>query len=1136
MGILVAEEASPALLDEDRLARERALDPARSFLVQAPAGSGKTELLIQRYLALLEHVEEPERIVALTFTRKAAGEMRERVLAALADAQAEVPVTAPHRQRTRELAVRALAQDERRGWSLVEHPARLAMLTFDALAVAIARRAPIAAGLGPTPDYLDDAHALYRKAAEAAIAAAAPADPHWRCLLAHLDNDAARTSELIAGLLHRRDQWLRQIGGESAEVIRAGLETTLVAEARAVLQATRAAFSEHHATQIVRLAQVAACALAGHEDEVRRKFGADLAASVASGALPAATADALPHWKALAQWLLVAAGTHFRAQIGSKQGFPPGGKDANGQARNAAKRAMLALCEQLNQTPGLAATLDAARRLPPTTIGEGAWHVVEALLCVLPEAAARLVVEFAEEGAVDFVQGNLAALQALGAAEAPTDLLLWLDARIDHLLLDEFQDSSFGQLALLERLTAGWQGETGRTIFAVGDPMQSIYRFREAEVQLFVEAQRHGVVAGLPVATLTLRQNFRSQANLVAWVNDTFSPVLGEVSDPARGAVAFSRAVATRPAMPAVEATLDLCATDAEEAQRVVERVGESRKAGSSDIAILVRARGHLTRLLPALRAAGLTFAAIDLDTLSQRQAMLDLKALTYALVQPADRASWLAVLRAPWCGLALPDLFAVVESLGTNRDEPILLALRKDRESAFLSIEGAARLERLRATLLPALAARGATSLAARVRGAWLALGGPECLDDPLDVETAERFFEVLAAHEHSGDLPDREPFEQTLQSLHAAPAGAASAPLRVMTMHKAKGLEFDTVILAGLARRGPPASSPLLRWRAREHGLLIGPARAAGGEIDPIHAYLRDLDREEEDAELGRVLYVACTRARSRLHLVASPGVDGQDALKWKPPVASSSLAKLWPALASMAGSPKETLLQIAAAKQGPPLLRRLPLSHVPQPPRDPLPRITAPPTPSPASPPFEWAAEMAREIGVIAHRYLARVAHDGIDHWTDERIAKLDSRVDAELAASGFEAHERQAAITKVQAAIRRAIDDPKGRWLFDPAHVDARSEWALTGLDGDSVEHIMIDRTFVAGDTRWIVDFKTSTHEGGEVFAFLASERQRYSDQLARYARMLRELGESKPIRLALYYPLIEGGFLDWAFEG
>src|SRR5437667_12028361 len=102
--------ASMALEDEDSAARLRALDVTRSFLVQAPAGSGKTELLIQRFLALLARVDMPERIVAMTFTRKAAGEMRERIVAALRDAENATPVDTAHAQRTRELALGALRQ------------------------------------------------------------------------------------------------------------------------------------------------------------------------------------------------------------------------------------------------------------------------------------------------------------------------------------------------------------------------------------------------------------------------------------------------------------------------------------------------------------------------------------------------------------------------------------------------------------------------------------------------------------------------------------------------------------------------------------------------------------------------------------------------------------------------------------------------------------------------------------------------------------------------------------------------------------------------------------------------------------------------------------------------------------------
>ena len=134
----------------DAAARVRALDVRRSFLVQAPAGSGKTGLLIQRVLALLAEVERPEQILAMTFTRKAAAEMRERVLAALQEARAETPVAPDdaHGALTRALALRALAQDARRDWQLLAHPARLKMLTIDAVSAGFARQAPLTTGLG----------------------------------------------------------------------------------------------------------------------------------------------------------------------------------------------------------------------------------------------------------------------------------------------------------------------------------------------------------------------------------------------------------------------------------------------------------------------------------------------------------------------------------------------------------------------------------------------------------------------------------------------------------------------------------------------------------------------------------------------------------------------------------------------------------------------------------------------------------------------------------------------------------------------------------------------------------------------------------------------------------------------------
>jgi ATP-dependent exoDNAse (exonuclease V) beta subunit len=181
-------------------------------------------------------------------------------------------------------------------------------------------------------------------------------------------------------------------------------------------------------------------------------------------------------------------------------------------------------------------------------------------------------------------------------------------------------------------------------------------------------------------------------------------------------------------------------------------------------------------------------------------------------------------------------------------------------------------------------------------------------------------------------------------------------------------------------------------------------------------------------------------------------------------------------------------------------------------------------------PVAPPFEWAAETARWIGTFAHRLLARIAAEGIEAWTPERVAALGPRVHALLANVGFGADELQGACEKVLATVRRTLADPRGRWIFDAKHEDARSEWALSGIDDGAIVHVIVDRTFVAEGVRWIVDFKTSTHEGGEIEAFLDSEEQRYRDQVTRYGRMMQGLDE-RPVRVALYYPLIHGGFRE-----
>ena len=213
----------------DQEQRLRALDPTTSFVVQAPAGSGKTELLNQRYLTLLARVEEPEGVVAITFTRKAAGEMRRRVLEALRDSAGPKPEQ-PHAALTWELARAVRERSEANGWDLFRNPARLRIRTIDSLSASLTRQMPWLSRLGGPPDILDDAEELYAEAARRTIELLETDEwaEQMEVLLTHLDNDFQALQKLLVGMLARRDQWLRHLAGASnPQEARAGLEAAL---------------------------------------------------------------------------------------------------------------------------------------------------------------------------------------------------------------------------------------------------------------------------------------------------------------------------------------------------------------------------------------------------------------------------------------------------------------------------------------------------------------------------------------------------------------------------------------------------------------------------------------------------------------------------------------------------------------------------------------------------------------------------------------------------------------------------------------------------------------------------------------------------------------------------------------------
>jgi hypothetical protein len=314
----------------------------------------------------------------------------------------------------------------------------------------------------------------------------------------------------------------------------------------------------------------------------------------------------------------------------------------------------------------------------------------------------------------------------------------------------------------------------------------------------------------------------------------------------------------------------------------------------------------------------------------------------------------------------------------------------------------------------------------------------------------------------------------------------------------------------------------------------LLLAPTGPRGGADDPVYDYLGFLGSEEESAELGRLLYVGCTRARRRLHLTAvlDTRIRNGAAPAWASPPGGSALEKCW-------GSPGMSVAEPAASVAAAPSADAArPLVRMPAGWQAPLPRPGVPAARLPAialeSIPFDWARETARHAGTVAHRLFAQIAREGLAAWNSDRAAGLGARIRAELSVRGVDDAELAGAVASVVAAVNAVLTDERGRWLFDPGHADARSEWALAGVEERAIAHIAIDRSFVADGARWIVDFKTGTHEGADVDAFIDREVGRYRDQLERYARFVRAR-DARPIRLGLYFPL-QRAWREWPYEG
>ncbi len=915
-------------LPPDQPERARALAPEKCALVKAPAGSGKTNLLTRRFLRLLSMVDEPGEIVAITFTKAAAAEMRHRILAELESAAAGTSDGAGEDPEGEiamaRLAQKALARSQVAGWNVIDLPAQLRIMTIDAFCRELALQQPLLSGLGGGLEIAEQPKELYRRAARQTLNAIGRADAELReaieVLLLWRDNSWQDVENQLVEMLAGRDRWMREFVLDRApnwEQLRARLERPFARAVREVLTNLSKMLDivPGAREEILELARFACeqCGGVAHQELAEL---ADFPMAPFEGADELETAREA--FQCLAALLLTGKGT-MRRKVDKTLGFPTDCKPE--------KARMMALIAQLGALEGFEAALCKAKELPPAQYTDEDWRIVQACFTVLRRASGELKVVFAETGTADYTEvAQIAAAVLKGEQGIPGEGALAAADTIKHLLVDEFQDTSRKQHRLLQSLISAWPDRAGRTCFVVGDPMQSIYLFREADAELFGRVERLGLEIEddqpLEFEPVQLTANFRTAPELVQTLNATFDEVFR--ADDGSG-VRFARAEAARSEChaaweriqsPRMELHLEFVPTNrggtaTDRDQRKEEReaaqekqieelvelirahqerieLTQQRNARNIDgkkekyrVAVLGRTKKALAVVASALREARVPFRAVDLEQLKDRPEVMDALALGRALMNAQDRVAWLGVLRAPWCGLALDDLHA----LTSGDDEELILRpvpeLLKERTN-LLSADGRLRVERLERALSEPLTmrfSRPTTQLGTWLEQMWLRVGGAACVDAEQRANL-DLLWQTLDGLPQGAQDFMGAALNAALEKLHATPNPNADADcgVQLMTIHASKGLEFEVVIVPELQAGSGRGERKMLAWLERgvlEPGeadepteLLIAPFQEKGAERGKAKAWVDRVQHERERQEMRRLLYVAATRAREELH----------------------------------------------------------------------------------------------------------------------------------------------------------------------------------------------------------------------------------------------------------------------------
>lgn len=834
-------------IPKDIAARKKSIDPNKSMLIEADAGCGKTEQMARRYLSLLANRAKPEGIFAITFTQKAASELKERIHKYLKMGTSDAPPKEQHLIETWELAKSAIAADTKNSWNLIKSPHQIKIQTIDSFCIDIVNNNVLSNSYGCEISALEDASKAYELAARTFIENSEDiltiSD-----FISMFDNNTNKAINKIAELLPKREQFQKELKN-------------------------------------IDIKKLEKCYKSAFQYELK-EFSDGLSKSIKND-IKAVIREIFESVESAAKTTFSAKETHLFSKYNENYDtvnlilfcniiINSDGKSfrKNYPSRMHVNKHTANLIQVILDESELT-LIDALRigSIPLEKLNDKTTSDLKIIAEVTNGAIIELQSLFKDTLELDFNEITLEAIKIVQFGQQAT-------SNITDLLIDEFQDTSASHHTLIKSIISWWNKSEVKTICAVGDPKQSLYLFRAASLGHFINVQQNGY-DNIDMETIRLSVNFRSYKSVIDWVNKVFQTAFPKQDNISQGAVkhSVSEAFNTKE-IPSVSINPTLCEGDKDinerkEAILVADQVEQHlRDVPHETVSILIRARSYISEIDKELKKRGIFYTGVDLVKLNEKQPIIDLVNLTKVLAGKHDLVSFSGLLRAPFVGILQKDMHKIISTLVQPKTENTLIENATENlemlEDLEISDDAKQRFSKLVNIINKSKPAFENIKFTNYLESVWHEFGGDQ-FSTELQEADVRAFFNTIAICEEDNTIKDWGLLEKTLDKLYMQPDENADRRIQVMTLHKSKGAEMDNVIIPGFHKPGSKSDSLILKWidhpDPSEDSILLAPN--INSDYEPYKKHISISNRNKEILEMVRLIYVGATRAKKRLSI---------------------------------------------------------------------------------------------------------------------------------------------------------------------------------------------------------------------------------------------------------------------------